>query len=821
MAIWSICSRPALTLAIALSSTAASPADAVLRHAAATPDLRAGGAPLMAFGSRGVAPATSAAMGKLDATLAGLIRHAGHVHPGNKLADLQDISPAAHFRQASASGAALVAVDVVTRGDPQLLKDALLQLGFQQPSIYANDVGGWLPVSQIAAAASRTEVHSLRAAMYRTRAGLVTTQGDFVQGSSAPRTAYPALTGSGVTIGVLSDSYNCYATYAAPGSGVPASGLNGYANNGFLATAATDQSTDDVPAGVDVLKEAPCLSFGQPLLLPFADEGRAMLQIVHDVAPGATLAFYTGSNSEADFANGIRALATAGAKIIADDLGYFDEPFFQDGLIAQAINSVSAQGVAYFSATGNDGLNAYDNTTVNFSARSPDTPNELLLNFDASGVTQTTTLPVTIPALVPGEFIGIVVEWDQPFVTGASASPGASSQIDLCVTGGAGDTIIDLDGYPVTCTGANATGADPVQVLIIGNPASATANTSASQVNVTIGLANGTAAPGRIKLAVEDNGAGAAIASAFNTHSPTLQGHPGAAGAAAVGAAYYLDTPACGTSPATLETYSSAGGTPILFDVTGNRLTSPIVRQKPDFVGPDGVNTTFFGFVLSDARSTISQCQNNAGLPSFFGTSAATPHVAAAAALMMQANPAATPAQIIRALQSSALQMGTAAPNFSSGYGFIKVDAALALLPPAAPTLTFAPSTIPTGGTTTLSWSEINATSCTASGAWNGTVAASGTQTIAPTTAGGSIYTLTCSNAAGSASTSATLNVQAPSVSTSSGGGGGGGGGSLDVSALLALTLLTLMRRMQLTTSFGMFTNLRARAILPRWFPRS
>ena len=98
-----------------------------------------------------------------------------------------------------------------------------------------------------------------------------------------------------------------------------------------------------------------------------------MLQIVHDVAPGASLAFYTAENSEADFANGIGQLAAsvesggAGAKVIVDDVGYFDEPFYQDGVVAQAIDAVVAQGVAYFSAAGNDGTLAYDNDTPKFS----------------------------------------------------------------------------------------------------------------------------------------------------------------------------------------------------------------------------------------------------------------------------------------------------------------------------------------------------------------------------------------------------------------------------------------------------------------------
>ena len=70
-----------------------------------------------------------------------------------------------------------------------------------------------------------------------------------------------------------------------------------------------------------------------------------------------------------------------------------------------------------------------------------------------------------------------------------------------------------------------------------------------------------------------------------------------------MGAAFYFDTPACGTTPAQLERFSSEGGAPILFDTAGTRLATPVVRQKPDFVGPDGVNNTFLGFTLaSDSR---------------------------------------------------------------------------------------------------------------------------------------------------------------------------------------------------------------------------
>ena len=127
-----------------------------------------------------------------------------------------------------------------------------------------------------------------------------------------------------------------------------------------------------------------------------------MMQIVHDVAPGAKLAFHTAVESEADFANGIQALVNAGAQVIADDVTYFDEPFFQDGLLAQAANGANAAGVAYFSAAGNSGSNGYDNPAPDFSTAAVSPAGEQVLNFDTTGATTATALTVNLPAARAG-----------------------------------------------------------------------------------------------------------------------------------------------------------------------------------------------------------------------------------------------------------------------------------------------------------------------------------------------------------------------------------------------------------------------------------
>jgi subtilisin family serine protease len=786
----------------ALTAVAAAASVSSLRHPHLRPSAIPGHAPLHAFGSRGAQQRQSVAGAKFDGALADLSRHAALVRPDHAVEDLRSLAPAVRFTQTASDAAPLVLIDAVTRGDPQQLKAALVGLGLQRASMYSNDVSGWLPVTALGEAAARAEVHSMRAAMSRTRSGAVTSQGDFVQHSDVLRSA-KSLTGAGVTVGVLSDSYNCYSVFAA--DGVAASGNAGYASNGFLATASMDVSTGDLPSTVNVLGEAQCMSqghyLGYPLQLPFGDEGRAMLQIVHDVAPGASLAFYTAENGEADFASGIGKLAAAGAKVIADDVGYFDEPFFQDGIVAQAIDTVVANGVVYFSAAGNDGTLAYDNNAPSFLTLSSSAPNagEYLLNFDASGATTATSLTVNVPALIPGEFVPVVVEWDQPYVTGAPNSGGATSEIDVCLTGVSGNDITyDENLNTAVCTGPNAKGADPVQIMIIGNPANAAGNSAPQTVNIMVGLAGATIAPGRIKVAIEGNGAQLTV-SAFpnNTVNATLQGHPGAAGGAAVGAAFFFDTPACLTAPAMLEPYSSQGGAPILFDVSGTRLATPVLRWKPDFVGPDGGNDTFLGFTLASdpnfpsnglLNTTIAACQNHPSYPNFFGTSAATPHVASIAALMLQANPALTPAQIYLALRNSAVPMGATSPNYDSGYGFVQADAAFALTPqvvPPAPTVTLAPTAIFVGSSTTITWASVNANGCTATGSWSQALGASGSMTLTPTAAGTDTYTLTCANAVGSSvASSATLTVASPIASPPSHGGGGGG---LDVLALLGL----------------------------------
>ena len=92
---------------------------------------------------------------------------------------------------------------------------------------------------------------------------------------------------------------------------------------------------------------------------PGSGEGTAMLEIVHDLAPEAPLYFATSGDTAAAMARSVKALADAGCKVIVDDIGFFNEPVYQDGVVARAISAATARGVLYLSAGGNDGRRSF------------------------------------------------------------------------------------------------------------------------------------------------------------------------------------------------------------------------------------------------------------------------------------------------------------------------------------------------------------------------------------------------------------------------------------------------------------------------------
>ncbi|MDN3654626.1 MBG domain-containing protein [Ferruginibacter paludis] len=487
--------------------------------------------------------------------------------------------------------------------------------------------------------------------------GLVNSAGDTTMRSNLVRSGYK-LTGAGIKVGVISNSFNTISsgtTATLPYNPVPGAPQTFNTN-----TAAVDLSNGDL-SNVTVLQDYPRST----------DEGRAMLQIVHDVAPGASLYFRTGFFTAGDFATGIADLKNAGCSVIVDDVTYITEPYLKDGVVAKAVDAVKAQGVSYFSAAGNFANKSYEQDFTPASAAPAGFPGKMAHDFSGTGdIFQHITL-------VPGDYT-IVLQWvDDIYSTGQIQ--GTHYDLDMFWTS-------NTDGTGLKGFNRDNTNGDPLEIL----PFTITTLTDANFLvvnNTTDGN------PARIKYIIYR---GDVKILEYNVGTSTLVGQANAAGAIAVGAARYDKAPPYLTTPLT-ESFSSIGGT----------KTEGVVRNKPDLVGPDGVNTTV----------KMGQDYPNSaldGYSNFFGTSAAAPHAAAVAALLMEGKkkflglPATPPDDIRSLMQATAVDMETSSNlpgthfDFISGYGLVNADSAMRTF--AAPTATLIdvivpPAVIPCSGT--------------------------------------------------------------------------------------------------------------------------
>ncbi len=477
----------------------------------------------------------------------------------------------------------LVRLDVLDDASRTALRDVGLAIERESPR--RGLVGGWIPVGAVRALAALDAVRSVRPAERgHTRTGSLTSVGDRLSIAEEARRSFP-VTGSGVRVGVISD------------------GIDGVA---------ASQATGDLPGPPEV--PAGC-STGD------GSEGTAMLEIVHDLAPGATLLFASGIQDAMTFIGAVECLTAAGADVIVDDLGFFDEPFFEDGDLADAVRTAVQAGVSYHTAAGNHALAHYE---APFRA----SPGSRYHDFSEAGGVDNTN-GVTIP---PGGSLVCVLQWDNPFGN-------ATDDYDLLLVPHNRNVVVaSEDVIAASDNVQNGRGDDPREVIVADNTGRA-----AETAGIVIERARGAARTLEL-FCIRD-----AEDLDYVTPGSSVFGHAAVAEAIAVAA---IDV---GGPLDVIEPFSARGPAVLAFP--------PESRPKPDLAAFDGVGTTVPGF------------------NPFFGTSAAAPHVAAIAALVLERNPFLAPADVQGILAATAVDIGPPGFDDAAGAGRVNALAAVAATP--------------------------------------------------------------------------------------------------------------------------------------------
>lgn len=481
-----------------------------------------------------------------------------------------------------------------------------------------------IPIHKLALLAAEEAVRSIQRPDQGVAYQVHSSPGDMAHRAGLARDTF-GVDGTGVTIAVLSTGVDSISEAQAMGV---------------------------LPANIDILP-------GQE---GSRSEGKAMLEIVHGLAPGADLMFGTAFGGQEQMATNILALGDAGADVIVDDFAYFAEPAFQDGPIAQAVRAVvENNGVTYFAAIGNKG-NLNDSTAGVWEGDFDNSGTAFFIPPNSEGVLHD-FLPnggedLANDVLVSSPF-STVLQWADPW--GASAN-----DFDVCT--------IDAAGV-VRCSVNTQDGDDdPIEIIPPVNQGDEVMIVKLDKPADSIYLRLDTSGSGTFR------GTGDAAQVLEHSTNGAITGHAGARDVIAVGAVNAAKADIDGAPGVfdagdflgddDVESFSSDGPRRVFFDADGNPFTpgdfsstGGLVRQKPDIAAADGVSTSTPGF------------------ETFFGTSAAAPHAAGIAALLREADPTLTPGQIKAALFSTALDIEADGFDENAGFGLVNALDALHGLP--------------------------------------------------------------------------------------------------------------------------------------------
>jgi subtilase family protein/HYDIN/CFA65/VesB family protein len=494
-----------------------------------------------------------------------------------------------------------------------------------------------LPVARLQAVAQLGVVDFIRLPTYaRHRAGAKTTEGDTILFSDAVRSQF-TLDGTGVRVGVVSDGLK----------GVFATGCTtacGGADGGPIATG-------DLPAATAVRNAAGVLtssaggiigrSFqangdleGLPPASPVCSfpgaggEGTALLEIVHDLAPGAKLSFANGDTDLA-FNQAVNFLA-ASNDVVVDDIGFFGEPYDGTSAVsrntAAALNNADFPIRAYFTSVGNEAdehsygtyaSSGVDGTTIGGIANS----GRLHLfqrTADTTDVLNLGPQPYNVIALPQNGEVAIFLSWNDAF--GASAN-----NYDLYLVQQSTGRVV------ASSTDVQSGRQDPVEVIDYVNRG------AQDFFRIVVQNVRDAAQPRDLNLfsfQPECAAAGPLVLAPprherhnFNTASRSVAAQSDAGGSPvgvlSVGAICSASPNAAGSFPAAVPDESCLDTSNRTIEFFSSRGPTLDGRVKPDITAIDGVSITGAGSFPS----------------TFFGTSAAAPHMGGIAALLLQGAP--------------------------------------------------------------------------------------------------------------------------------------------------------------------------------------
>ena len=407
-------------------------------------------------------------------------------------------------------------------------------------------------------------------------AGSVTTEGDIVHKTADVRSDY-GYTGKCVKIGIISNGVR-------------------HIND--------SKATGDLPDDVHVLSD----EVG-------GDEGTAMLEIVHDMVPGAELYFRDCGNDEIGFNHAIDSLLSNGCMVICDDVYWPGQPYFEDGVISSHLETLLRENdIIYVTAATNLAEEHYQGEFYSSTNGFHD--------FSSGTNPNRTSMYVGLPAY---SSVRIVLQWNDKF--GSSGNDYDLYLSDI-TNSSSGINYGDL-GYSVdTQEGSD----DPMEYVCYSNPGS-------SEIIGEIDVRKNGSAESRILelFILPQNGA-----IVFNNNvvaADSVFGHAAVPDVITAAAVEW-------STPSTIESYSSRGPVTITYP-------TPEIRAKPDITGVDGVSITGAGGFSNP----------------FFGTSAAAPHVAAVAAQIRGAHPEMTADEVKTALYNSAVDLGEKGKDTTFGYG--------------------------------------------------------------------------------------------------------------------------------------------------------